>query len=238
MSCFRRGVCFLDVFLVWNSKKPKDYTHRMLARLLYLQSTMPRKPRILPESGMLHLIARSNNRVPLLKDRYDFFRMKDLLLKICPPALISIHHYSLMNTHIHLLAWVENTEILHPVIKSLTVSYHHYYTKKYKYRGHLWHGRFKSVLIENEFHWLQCGRYIEINAPHAGICKDPRDYPWSSYHYYADGVFDPLISQVKIPDGIERWKLGRKNTCYREFILAGIDLDYQKLKKQYERCAC
>lgn len=195
---------------------------------------MPRGPRNLPDCAMLHLIGRGNNGVRVFRHRSDFLHFKRTLLRFIPRAIVSIQHYALMHTHFHLLVWVEDTEVLASTMKAVQVSYQHYYRRRYGYKGHLWHSRFRSIIIKSDEQWLQCARYIELNAVYAGICKYPANYMWTSYHYHALGRPDPLIS-IAIPlIGESEWKQGTKNTAYYDFVIAGIDLDYQRLKKEFE----
>jgi hypothetical protein len=51
--------------------------------------------------------------------------------------------------------------------------------------GHLFQGRFKSILVENEAYLLQLSYYIHRNPLRAGIVQRLIDYPWSSYPAYA-----------------------------------------------------
>lgn len=140
-----------------------------------------------------------------------------------------------MHTHFHLLAWVENTKQVAPLMKAINISYHHYYHRKYKYCGHLWHSRYRSIIINNESQWLQCGRYIELNPVHAGLCNDPKNFPWSSYHYHAYGKNDYLIRTDMPLLGTFKRQAGLENHAYQEFIKAGIDIDYQRLKNEFEK---
>ncbi len=183
---------------------------------------------------MLHIIGRSNNKVPLFNVDEDREHFKATLLKYSISSQLYIHNYTLMDTHFHSMMWAEDTRTIAPAMKALTVSYHHYYCKRYEYRGHLWHGRFRSVIISSMEQMLQCGRYIELNCVYARICVHPKDYTWSSYHYHAHGKHDPLIQQVMYPSQSIAWRPGLENKQYQEFVLAGIDLDYQMLKKQFE----
>lgn len=196
---------------------------------------MPRGARILPDNGMFHLIARGNNGVKVFRHRYDFLQFKKILLRFVPQANFSIQHYAFMNTHFHLLAWLEDTKILATAMKAILVSYQHYYRRRYGYKGHLWHSRFRSIIMTSDEQWLQCARYIELNPVYADICRNPKDYYWTSYHYHAMGKLDPLINIAKFFSGETEWKKGVENVAYREFVTAGIDLDYQYLKKQFER---
>lgn len=196
---------------------------------------MPRSARILPPSAMLHLIGRGNNNVRTFRRYDDFANFLFTLIRYSHDSGIFIHHYILMHTHFHLLAWVEDTKKLAGIIKSACIAYHSYFTKRYEYKGHLWHGRFKSIIIKDDSQWLQCARYIELNSVYAGICKDPKDFRWSSYHYYARGKKDELLRPIFYPMGEIRHNPGKINDAYRQFVLSGMDIDYQKLKKQFEK---
>ncbi|MBI4211862.1 MAG: transposase [Deltaproteobacteria bacterium] len=188
---------------------------------------MPRGPRLLPAEGIFHLIARANHTVRAFRQSLDFIVFKKRLLRFSMQAGIMIHHYVLMNTHFHLLARVDDTKLLAPTMKALLLSYHHYYRRKYAYKGHLWHSRYRSIIIANEEQKLQCARYIELNPVHAKLCNDPQSYRWSSYHHYAFGTADELI--------VDAEPTPRERLLYQQFVVSGIDLDYQHLKKQYER---
>ena len=197
---------------------------------------MPRQARQLPPSAMLHIIARGNNQMRVFETRHDFQRFCKILYRFTHDQDFYLQHYVLMNTHLHLLAWVEDTSKLAGWLKSVFVSYQHYFSKKYQYNGHLWHRRYRSLLIESEEYFLQCARYIELNPVHAGICKRPQHHRWSSYHYHSFGERDPLI-QLVIKHGVldYEWRCSQVNKSYQNFVLAGIDMDYQQLKKTFDR---
>jgi putative transposase len=79
-------------------------------------------------------------------------------------------------------------------MKQINLAYYHYYRKKYGYCGHLWQGRYKSVIIESDAQVLGCGKYIELNPVRAGIVVQPEQFEFSSYRYYALGQQDSLVT--------------------------------------------
>ncbi len=192
---------------------------------------MSRPPRILPDDGHFHLIARSNNGTTLCRYADDYLALKKRIRKFCDRGGIEIYKYSLMKTHYHLLGFVPDSQVLATVMRALQVSYFHHYSRRYKYRGHLWHHRFRSIYIQTESHVFQGGRYIELNAVHAGIVSSPEKYRWSSYHFYAYGVEDFLIT----PNALFAVNSESQRVAYREFIHAGINHDYQRQKKEFEQ---
>ncbi len=96
-----------------------------------------------------------------------------------------LHAFCLMNNHIHLML-SEGIEDVSRVMKRITVSYVHYFNKKYKRVGHLFQDRFKSEVVDQESYILSLVRYIHQNPVKAGIVEKPSDYRWSSYNCYLD----------------------------------------------------
>ncbi len=62
--------------------------------------------------------------------------------------------------------------------------YASYVNKEYRRVGHLFQGRFKSVLVEAEDQLHALTRYIHMNPVRAGIVRRPEEYRWSSYRDY------------------------------------------------------
>lgn len=196
--------------------------------------SMPRIARDLPGQGLFHLIARGNNRCRVFRNQRDFKMFHAAACRYTREFNIAVHHYALMHTHFHFLAWVEDTSELANFMKGMLLSYQHYCHRRYEYRGHLWQGRYRSIAIGSDEQWLQCARYIELNSVFAGRYNDPQKDRWTSYRYYADGAKDPLISQKLELAGIPQWESGKTDAMYRDFIVAGIDLDYRQLKREFD----
>lgn len=186
---------------------------------------MPRSPRLIADQGIFHLIARGNNRTKLCKKALDFLQLKSRLTYYTATYGIAVYHYAIMRTHLHLLAFVEDTKMLCPFFKAFQISYFHYFKREYDYEGHLWHGRYASIVIQEESHYLQAGRYIELNPVKAKIAEHPNSYPWSSYHFYAHGKMDSLITAN--PQYLEWGKMDEeRQKRYQNFIL--LDAHFEK----------
>jgi putative transposase len=91
--------------------------------------------------------------------------------------------YGLMPNHIHLIVVPETKDGLKPAIKLVFGEAHRRYTRRINFRegwrGHLWQGRFPSLIMEEEY-VLACTRYVELNPVRAGLVKKPEDWRWSS----------------------------------------------------------
>jgi putative transposase len=187
---------------------------------------MPRKPRLLVDEGVYHLIARGNNRLFIFSLEGGFERFRDFLLQSKRKFSWKLSHYCLMANHLHLLGQVAKGNDLPKLMKYLLFEYSRWYHKKTAYTGYLWEGRYRSHWIERESYFLECGRYIERNPIRAGIVKQMEDYPWSSYRYYAFGETDPLVDEDPYYEGLGSDPENRQRN-YREFVK--VEGPYEKL---------
>jgi len=94
-----------------------------------------------------------------------------------------IHAFCLMSNHIHLLIEIEHTS-LSQIIQNVAFRYTRFINKKYKKIGHLFQGRFKSILLQEETYFLRLLRYIHMNPVKANLVNDPLEYFWSSHSSY------------------------------------------------------
>lgn len=91
-----------------------------------------------------------------------------------------VHGYCLMTNHVHIL--IETSEVeIGKFMKCLAERYAMYFNHKYRYRGHVFEGRYKSCLVKEDAYFLQTSRYIHLNPVKARMAAHPEDYKWSSY---------------------------------------------------------
>ena len=65
------------------------------------------------------------------------------------------------------------------------------FNKQHDRTGHLFQGRYKSLIVENEAYLIGLSCYIHRNPLRADIAKRLASYPWSSYLAYAYGKSKP-----------------------------------------------
>jgi putative transposase len=109
-----------------------------------------------------------------------------------------------MTNHFHLLLQPGQGQSISRILQSLTVAHTRRFHRSYQGSGHVWQGRFKSPVIQDDEHLLVVLRYIEANPLRAALVSDAGDYRWSSYQYHGLGRTDALLSPFP-----EWEKLGR-----------------------------
>jgi len=100
----------------------------------------------------------------------------------------------LMTNHYHLLVETPQAN-LSRAMKWINVSYAVYFNRKRSRRGHLFQGRFKSILVQTDEYLKQLSRYIHLNPLRVKMVEDLGAYKWSSYPAY--------IGQAKAPKWLE-----------------------------------
>lgn len=107
-----------------------------------------------------------------------------------------LYFYCLMPNHFHMVLAPEKLENLSKFMQWLMTSHVRRHHKKYETSGHIWQGRYKSFIIQQDNHFLAVGRYVEGNPLRAGLVKSAVDWPWSSHHetlgYRTRGLLDEL----------------------------------------------
>lgn len=178
---------------------------------------MPRPPRSLLDGGCYHVIARGNNRQFIFAEADAFHYFLDLLGRAKARYPATLYHYCLMSNHIHLLLEIAVGEQLPKFMQFVLQGYGRWYQARRTYVGHVWQGRYKSPLVAQDSYFLEAGRYIERNPLQAKLVTDLKDYPWSSYPFYANGTPNPLVDEDPYYA-----QLGsnpyRRQEAYREFV--------------------
>jgi REP element-mobilizing transposase RayT len=109
-----------------------------------------------------HVTARGNERRDIFREDKDRRHFLELLETAVAMFALRLHAYVLMSNHYHLL--VELTEAnLARAMHWLNVSYTVWFNRRHGRSGHLFQGRFKSVVVEPEGWGLEVSRYLHLN---------------------------------------------------------------------------
>ncbi len=89
--------------------------------------------------------------------------------------------YVVLGTHYHLLVRTPEPDDLASGMKRLNGNYAQSFNRRHRGRGHVFESRYASVLVGSDGHLRWLFRYLAWNPVNAGLCDDPKDWPWSSY---------------------------------------------------------
>jgi REP element-mobilizing transposase RayT len=167
---------------------------------------MARQWRIEYPGAIYHVLSRGNGRQDIFLSDRDRQLFLSLLEELSERFDIEISAYVLMGNHYHILLKTLGAN-LSKAMQWLGTSYTRAFNISNQQSGHLFQGRFKSILVENDAYLLRLSCYIHRNPLRAGIVERLSDYKWSSYRYYAYKARAPgwlktdlILSQVAAPD--------------------------------------
>jgi putative transposase len=174
---------------------------------------MARPLRIEYEGALYHILSRGNDQRDIFVVDDDRVAFLKALGEMSERFEISIFAYVLMDNHYHLLLRT-NKANLSKSMQWLGTTYTRRFNLRHFRSGHLFQGRYKSILVQNDAYLTQLSCYIHRNPLRAGIVDRLADYRWSSYRAYAYKRRPPswLDTQLILSrfDGEERHKAYRE----------------------------
>jgi putative transposase len=123
--------------------------------------------------------------------------------------LVDIHAFCLMPNHYHILLSPRIDGGIPIFMKKLNMGYSKYFNEKYKRTGTLFQGRYKSVQITKDAHFIHIPYYIHLNPLdiitkkwRTGDMKDTdkaikflQNYRWSSFLDYSGKKNFPSVTR-------------------------------------------
>ncbi|MGA2798986.1 MAG: transposase [Thermoguttaceae bacterium] len=156
---------------------------------------MPRPLRPIDDGLVYHVINRGNNRQAVFRGEGDYLAFLKAIGDLKERKPFDLYGYCLMGNHIHLLLRPRKRTISR-IVQSLLVSHTQRYHRFHKSSGHVWQGRFKSPVIQDDEHLLAVLRYIESNPLRAKLVEHAGEYRWSSFASHGGGESDELVDPV------------------------------------------
>lgn len=167
---------------------------------------MARQWRIEYPGALYHVLSRGNGRRDIFLSDSDRHLFLSLLEELSERFDIEIFAYVLMGNHYHILLKTLDAN-LSKAMQWLGTTYTRKFNIANHQSGHLFQGRFKNILVQNDAYLLRLSCYIHRNPLRAHIVERLADYKWSSYPYYAykrkaHGWLKTktILSQVSPPD--------------------------------------
>ena len=124
---------------------------------------MGRPLRPVADGLVFHAINRGNNRDRVFVDDGDCRAFLWALAQTQQRYPFDLFGYALMGNHFHLLLRPAAGQSISRIVQSLTVAHTWRYHRRHGSVGHVWQGRFKSPVIQDDDHLLTVLRYVEAN---------------------------------------------------------------------------
>jgi len=182
---------------------------------------MARPLRIEYAGAVYHITSRGNEKKAVFKTDRDRELFLNTLQHVNKRYNWICHAYCLMDNHYHLLIETPDGNLALGM-RQLNGVYTQLFNKAHNRTGHLFQGRYKSILIQKDSHLLEVCRYVVLNPVRARMADAPAAWKWSSYRATAG-------SQAGHPCLTAAWVLGqfsgkrdKAEKEYRQFVGWGI----------------
>jgi REP element-mobilizing transposase RayT len=197
-----------------------------------MDRVMARPLRIKYEGAFYHITARGNERKKIFFAKSDYAKFKEYVKGAQDRYGYLLHCYVLMSNHYHLILETPNAD-LSKIMHSINGSYTGYINRRRRRSGHLFQGRYKSILVDVDSYLLELSRYVHLNPVRAKMVKRAEDYTYSSYRSFISKKKEDIIHRDLILGMIS--KSGRNSEkIYREFVEKSMEEDLEDpLKDSY-----
>jgi REP element-mobilizing transposase RayT len=151
---------------------------------------MARSWRIEYDGALYHVLSRGNEKKDIFRDDDDRALFLATVGEMSERYEMDIFAYVLMGNHYHLLLKT-NRSNLSKGMQWLGLAYTRRFNNRHSRSGHLFQGRFKSIIVENDAYLVRLSCYIHRNPLRANMVQRLAKYRWSSYPVYAYGHKGP-----------------------------------------------
>lgn len=159
---------------------------------------MPRIARGLVDGHIYHVLNRGNGGQEIFHKEQDYKSFVDLMIEAKERFAVKLYAYCLMPNHFHLVLEPVQAKELIKWMQWLMTAHVRRYHRHYSTHGHVWQGRYKSFLIQQDKHLITVLRYVEGNPIRAGLVNQAGDWPWSSHKERVD-TKSHLVDEVPVP---------------------------------------
>jgi REP element-mobilizing transposase RayT len=185
---------------------------------------MTRPLRIEYPGALYHVMSRGDNKQGIFLNDHDRERFFDIYSDIVDRLGWATFAWCLMGNHFHLVVETPDPN-LSEGMRLLNGIYTQYFNKNHGRVGHLFQGRFRSIVVEKNRYLLELIRYVVLNPVRSGRIDAPGDWRWSSYRATAGleecpDWFDPGWILELVSEGVGGRESRRRQ--YIEFIAQGM----------------
>ncbi len=184
---------------------------------------MARRLRIQYPNAIYHVMARGSGKQNIVADDEDRGRLLVCLERAVERSGWVLYGFVVLTNHLHLVLKTPRPNLARGMQHFLS-SYANGWARRHQQSGHLFQGRYRTELVEDETYLWGLTRYIHLNPVRAGLAAAPDAWRWSS----CPGYFRrrDRVDWVAYEALLAAWagEFGRTDpeASYRRFVNAGV----------------
>jgi putative transposase len=144
---------------------------------------MARRLRVQYPGAIYHLMARGNGRQDIVCDDADRDRLVEYLGRAAVKCSWRVYAFVVMSNHLHVVLKTPEPNLARGMQGFLS-AYANAWSRRHRFNGHVFQGRYRTELVEDETYLWTVTRYAHLNPVRAGLVEHPSAWKWSSYPGY------------------------------------------------------
>ncbi|MFH1874029.1 MAG: transposase [Pseudomonadota bacterium] len=225
---------------------------------------MSRPLRIEYEGAFYHVMNRGNARQNIFTQPKDYETFINVLVESIKLWELKVHALALLPNHYHMLIETPLAN-LSRAMRHINGVYTQRFNRQHQRDGHIFRGRYKAILVEEDAYLVELIRYIHRNPIKAGLVEFPEKYKWSSHRDYLGSddrkwlTTNYILSYFgkrknrsrlrlhefvmnEVPEGLEKrldgfsWPSVLSSDNFEEWIKWNFVKDIDKEKLEYRDC--
>jgi putative transposase len=184
---------------------------------------MPRRLRLQYPDAIYHLMARGNGRQDIVRDDVDRDRLLEHLGRTAVRCCWRIYAFAIMSNHLHVVLKTPQPNLSRGMQVFLS-GYANGWSRRHRFSGHVFQGRYRTELVEDETYLWTVTRYVHLNPVRGRLVEHPTAWAWSSYPGYAHRgrrlewvAYDELLASLGSAFGGTD-----PAAAYRRYVTAGL----------------
>ena len=186
---------------------------------------MARRLRIQYPGAIYHLMARGNGRQDIVCDDADRDRLVEHLGRAAVKCSWRVYAFVVMSNHLHVVLKTPEPNLARGMQGFLS-AYANAWSRRHRFNGHVFQGRYRTELVEDETYLWTVTRYAHLNPVRARLVEHPAAWKWSSYPgYFRDRH---RLEWVAYDELLAAWagEFGGSGSepaaAYRRYVTAGL----------------
>src|SRR5208337_1817361 len=141
---------------------------------------VPRRLRLQYPDAIYHLMARGNGRQDIVCDDLDRDRLQEHLGRAAIRCSWRVYAFAIMSNHLHVVLKTPQPNLAGGMQAFLS-GYANGWSRRHRFSGHVFQGRYRTELVEDETYLWTVTRYVHLNPVRGRLVEHPTAWAWSSY---------------------------------------------------------
>ena len=141
---------------------------------------MARPLRLELSGGLYHVTSRGDGRENIYLSDADRMVWLEVFWQVCERFNWKCHAWCQMTNHYHLLIETPEANLANGM-RQLNGVYTQRFNRAHDRTGHVFQGRYKSIMVERDSYLMELARYVVLNPLRARMVRKLENWPWSSY---------------------------------------------------------